>query len=163
MNETVELSPEKVICRTGLHWAMLLGPALFIFLGALILNPKGPQAMVLIAFGSVWGLVSAISLRQSYITLTTDRLLLQVGFPLKKAYSLSLDEITLIHYYQPTLGAILNFGKIILVHGTKQKDSFRFVSRPAVLVKEVQEAIAFRSQKSDSPEDGFNVIREALK
>ena len=76
MNETTESPAEKVIFRTGLHWAMLLGPGLVIFWGGLILNSKGPQAIVLIAFGSFWGLISIISLRQSYITLTADRLLL---------------------------------------------------------------------------------------
>jgi hypothetical protein len=146
MNEKIEFTAEKVIYRTGLHWAILLGPALVIFLGLLILKSKGPQAIVVIAFGSIWGLTSAISLRQSYITLTTDHLLLQVGFPKKKAYSLPLDIIILNQYYQPTLGAILNFGKIILVHGPMKKDSFRFVSRPALLVKEVQEAIDLRRQ-----------------
>lgn len=129
---------QRILYRTGLHWAILLGPALLIFLGGLIRDSKGPQSIVLIVFGLVWGLCSYGSLRQSQITLTADRLFIQMGFPLKKVRSLSLDEITLIRYYQPTLGAMLNFGKIILVHGGAKKDSFRFVTRPAELVNGVE-------------------------
>jgi hypothetical protein len=146
MNEKIEFTADKVIYRTGLHWAILLGPALVIFLGWLILKSKGPQAIVVIAFGAVWGLTSVISLRQSQILLTADRLSLHLGFPLRKIYNLPLEEISQIQFYQPTLGALLNFGKIILVQRTMKRNSFRFVSRPAVLVNEVQEAILFRRQ-----------------
>jgi hypothetical protein len=146
MNEKIEFTADKVIYRTGLHWAILLGPAMVIFLGLLILKSKGPQAIVVISFGAVWGLSSVISLRQSQILLTADRLSLQVGFPLKKSYSLPLEEISQMHFYQPTLGALLDFGKIILVQRTMKRNSFRFVSHPAVLVNEVQEAILLLRQ-----------------
>jgi hypothetical protein len=135
---------QRILYRTGLHWAILLGPSLLIFLGGLIRDSKGPQSIVLIVFGLVWGLCSYVSLRQSQITLTADRLFIQIGFPLKKVCTLPLDEINLIRYYQPTLGAILNFGKLVLVHGGTKKDGFRFVTRPAELVNGVQGVMSSR-------------------
>jgi hypothetical protein len=141
---------QRILFRAGLHWAILLGPALLIFLGGLIRDSKGTQTIVLIFFGFVWGLCSYVSLRQSQITLTADRLFIQVGFPLKKVCTLPLGEITLIRYYQPTLGAMLNFGKIILVHGGTKKDGFRFVTRPAELVNKVQGVMSSRHKDKPS-------------
>jgi len=137
----MEFTADKIIYRTGLHWAILLGPAMVILLGWLFLKSEGSQAAAVIAFGAVWGLTALMSLRQSHILLTADRLSIQVGFPFKKNLSLPLGEISEIQFYQPTLGAILNFGKIILVQKTLKRNSFRFVYRPALLVTEVQEAI----------------------
>jgi hypothetical protein len=67
--------------------------------------------------------------------------LINVGFPSKRSYAIPLDTITYANCYQPSLGAILNFGKIILVHSGTKKTVFRFVARPAEFVEEVQEAI----------------------
>ncbi|HMK66809.1 MAG TPA: PH domain-containing protein [Thermodesulfobacteriota bacterium] len=141
MNENIEFTAGKVIYRTGLHWALLLGPAMVIFLGRLMLDSKGPQAVVVMAFGALWGLTSFINLRRSQILLTADRLIFQTGFPLKKTYNLPLEEISEIQFYQPTLGSILNFGKIMLVQKNMKRNNFRFVPRPAELVNAVQEAI----------------------
>jgi hypothetical protein len=141
MSENIEFTSDKVIYRTGLHWAILLGPGMVLLIGRLILNSKGSQGVVVMAFGVVWGLLSYINFRQSQILLTSDRLNIQIGFPLKKTYTLPLEEISEIQFYQPTLGSILNFGKIMLVQKTMKRINFRFVPRPAELVNEVQEAI----------------------
>jgi hypothetical protein len=139
---------QKILYRASLHWAILLGPVLLIFLGGLLRDSKGPESIVVLIFGLVWGLCSYINLRQSQIILTAERLFIQMGFPLKKVLTLPLAEITLIRYYQPTLGALLNFGKIILVQGGTGKKSFRFIARPAELVHQVQGAMSPRRQPS---------------
>jgi hypothetical protein len=47
-----------------------------------------------------------------------------------------------IDYYQPSLGSMLNFGKIIVVYGGKKKCAIRLVSSPAEFVREVHQQIA---------------------
>jgi hypothetical protein len=132
---------ETIIYRAKCHWAMLLGPMLVIVIGGLTLRSQGYHAMALIAFGLVWGISSYISLYKSDIALTRNRLLINAGFPVRKSYAIPLDKITGIDYYQPALGSMLNFGKIIIVYNEKNKCAIRFVSAPAEFVKEVRQQI----------------------
>jgi hypothetical protein len=132
---------QRIIYQTKQHWAILLGPVFVIFMGWLTLESKGAHSAILITFGFVWGLISYMSLRQSDIVLTNNHLVINVGFPFKRSSTISLDTITLLNYYQPSLGGILNFGKIILVHSGNEKNIFRFIARPAVLIKEIQEIL----------------------
>jgi uncharacterized membrane protein YdbT with pleckstrin-like domain len=137
---------ETIIYRAKCHWAVLLGPILIIIIGGLALGSQGYHAMALIAFGLVWGIFSYISLRRSKIELTRSNILINVGFPLKKFYDMPLNEIMSIDFYQPSLGSMLNFGKIIIENKGKKKRAFRFVSCPAEFVKEVQQQIVRNSQ-----------------
>lgn len=146
--ETGHYTSEQVVYRTRHHWAVLLGPLFTIFIGALMAGSRLSQAAIVFAFGFIWGLFSYLSLQKSEIVLTKDRLIFSVGFPLKRFYDINLNDITIFDFYQPSLGAMLNFGKIILVYEGKKKIAFRFIARPAVLVKEVHEqATAIRRRK----------------
>ena len=139
---------ETIIYRAECHWAILLGPILVIIIGGLALKSQGYHAMVLIAFGLVWGIFSYISLRRSEIGLTRNKILINVGFLLKKSYDILLNEIVFIDFYQPSLGSMLNFGKILIMDKRKKKYAVRFVSNPAEFVKEVHQQIIALSQSS---------------
>lgn len=143
MNASREKAVEdqKVIYRIGLHWAILLGPALVVFIGWAVMQAKGSQSIALIAFGIVWGVCSSMSLQRSRIILTAEQLDIQIGFPWKRSLIIPLNEITQVNYYQPTLGTMLNFGKIILTHQGTKNYGFRFITRPAEFVKQAQEII----------------------
>lgn len=144
-----ELTNNKtIIHRVQLHWAVLLGPILVIIIGGLALKSQGYHALVLIAFGLVWGAFSYISLHRSEIGLTSNKVIVNVGFPLKKSYDILLNEITFIDFYQPSLGSMLDFGKIMIVYKGKKKCVVRFVSGPAEFVKEVHQQIITLKQSS---------------
>ncbi|MBN2403885.1 MAG: PH domain-containing protein [Spirochaetes bacterium] len=128
---------ERIIYRARLHWGMLLGPIIVVFFGYLMIGSKGPQVIAVFAFGLIWGLFAYINLHISEIVLTDNRLLINVGFPIKKFFDIPLIDITHFDFYQPSLGTMLNFGKIILVKKDKKKKAFRFIDSPAVLVQEV--------------------------
>jgi hypothetical protein len=144
---------ETIIYRTGHHWAMLLGPILVIIIGGLSLQSQGYHAMALIAFGLIWGIFSFISLSRSEIGLTRSKVLINVGFPLKKSYDILLNEITFVDYYQPSLGSMLNFGKIIIVYKGKKKCAIRLVSDPAEFVKEIHRQIGILNSSSTAQSD----------
>ena len=110
-------------------------------IGGLALESQGYHAMALIAFGLLWFISSYITLGRSVIGLTRNKIYINVGFPLKRSFDILLNEIVSIDYYQPSLGSMLNFGKIIIVHKEKKKCTFRPVSRPAEFVKEVQQQV----------------------
>jgi hypothetical protein len=132
---------ETIIYRAKYHWAILLGPIVVIIIGGLALRSQGYHALALIAFGLIWGVFSYISLQRSEIGLTGKRVVANVGFPLKRSYNIPLNEIMVIDYYQPSLGSMLNFGKIIIVYSGKKRCAIRLVSSPAEFVKEVHQQI----------------------
>jgi hypothetical protein len=139
---------EPIIYRAKCHWAILLGPILVMMIGGLALKSQGYHAMILIAFGLIWGIFSYINLQRSEIGLSRNKVLINIGFPLKKSFGILLNEIIFIDYYQPTLGSMLNFGKILVMDKRKKKYAFRFVAGPAEFVKEVHHQITALSSSS---------------
>ncbi len=136
-SDKLKTDKERIIYRAGLHWGILLGPMVVLFFGSLLLGSKRQEAIVLIAFGVIWGIISYINLRISEIVLKNDRLLINVGFPIRKKLDIQLNDITHFDFYQPSLGAVLNFGKIIFVLKNKKKKAFRFIGSPSELVRQV--------------------------
>ena len=143
---------ERVIYRARLHWAVLLGPILVIIIGGLALRSQGHHAMVLVTFGLIWGIASYVSLQRSEIGLTTKKILVNVGYPLKRSHEIALGKIVLVDYYQPSLGAMLNFGKIIIAYDGKKKSAIRLVSHPAEFGREVQQQIVASKHVSTGPQ-----------
>jgi hypothetical protein len=135
------INDETIVYRTKCHWAMFLGPILLIIIGGLALQSQGFPAIVLMTFSLVWGIFSYVSLYGSDIALTRKRVLINAGFPLLKTYDIPLSEIVAIDYYQPTLGSMLDFGKLIIVRNRQSRCIIRFVSSPAEFVSEVRQQI----------------------
>jgi hypothetical protein len=135
------INDETIVYRTKCHWAMFLGPILLIIIGGLALQSQGFPAIVLMTFSLAWGIFSYVSLYGSDIALTRKRVLINAGFPLLKTYDIPLSEIVAIDYYQPTLGSMLDFGKLIIVRNRQSRCIIRFVSSPAEFVSEVRQQI----------------------
>lgn len=129
---------ETIIYRTRCHWAMFLGPTLVVIIGSLAFESQGIHAMALIAFGLLWGTFSYVSLRGSEIGVTRKRVLINAGFPLLKSYDIPLNKIAAIDFYQPSLGSLMDFGKITIVYGGRSRCVIRFVSSPATFVNEAR-------------------------
>jgi hypothetical protein len=120
---------------------MFLGPIVVIIIGGLALKSQGFHAMVLTIFGLVWGIFSYFSLHRSEIGLTRKRVLINAGFPPLKSYDIPLSEIVAIDFYQPSLGSMLDFGKIMIVRKGASRCVVRFVSSPAEFVTRVRQQI----------------------
>jgi len=132
---------ETVTYRTKCHWAMFLGPIVIVIIGGLALKSQGFHAMVLMAFGLAWGIFSYFSIRGSEMALTRKRVLINAGFPLLKSYDIPLNEIVAIDFHQPSLGSMLDFGKIMIVRKGASRCVIRFVSSPAQFVTKVRQQI----------------------
>jgi uncharacterized membrane protein YdbT with pleckstrin-like domain len=146
-HSTELLENEWIVYQTRLHWVLFLGPLMLIIVGGLSFPAKGLSALVLTSIGIAWGVISYIKFNYSYIRVTDKRVLIRVGFLVRRPYSISLSEISYVDFYQPSLGSMLNFGKITIIHGTKFKSVFRMVSSPGELVT------AVRGQLSVTPKD----------
>jgi membrane protein YdbS with pleckstrin-like domain len=136
------LENERVVYQTRLHWTLLLGPAMLIILGGLSFPAKGSKALVLVAIGVVWGILSYIKLNHSLIRVTNQRVIIRASLLTRRPYIISLADISFIDTYQPSLGAMLNFGKITIIHGAKFKSVFRLVSSPNEFAAAVRGQIA---------------------
>jgi membrane protein YdbS with pleckstrin-like domain len=136
------LENERIVYQTRLHWVLFLGPAMLIVLGGLSLPSKGLKALIIVAIGLAWGIISYIKFNRSLFRVTSQRVLVSVSFLVKRPYSISLSDIRLIDSYQPSLGTMLNFGKITIIHGAKFKSIFRMVSSPNDFVMAVKGQIA---------------------
>jgi hypothetical protein len=137
-HETELLENERIVYQVRLHWVLFLGPLMLIIIGGLSFPAKGLSALVLAGIGIAWGVISYIKFNYSYIRVTDKRVLIRVGFLVRQPYSISLSDISYIDFYQPSLGSMLNFGKITIVHGKKFKSVFRMVSSPGELVTAVR-------------------------
>jgi membrane protein YdbS with pleckstrin-like domain len=146
-HDTELLENERVVYQTRLHWVLFLGPATLIIFGGLSLPAKGLPALVLIALGFAWGILAYIKFCYSLIRITDKRVLIRVGFLVRKPYTISLTDISYVDFYQPSLGAMLNFGKITIIHGQKFKSVFRMVSSPREFVAAVNAEIAIMPKK----------------
>jgi uncharacterized membrane protein YdbT with pleckstrin-like domain len=135
------IEKERVIYRTKLHWAMLLGPGMLMILAGLWIPSKGMSALALLTLGVMWGALSTISLQTSEIGITNKRLLLRVGFPLRRKYDISLEKMQAVDIYQPSLGKFLNFGKIIIQSAGGKRYSFRMIASPIELRDEIAKQV----------------------
>lgn len=131
------IEKERVIYCTKLHWATLFGPGVLIILAGLWIPSKGMSALALLALGVIWGIFSSISLQNSEIGITDKRLLLRVGFPLKRTCDIPLENIQMVDIYQPSLGKFLNFGKIIIQSAGGKRYAFRMIASPVELRDEL--------------------------
>ncbi len=132
---------ETIIYRTKCHYTILFGPILVILMGALALKSQGFHAIALMAFGLLWGIFSYLSFRESEVGLTQRRVLINAGFPLVKSSDIPLNKIVAIDFSQPALGAMLNFGKLAIIHDGQSRCMIRFVSSPAQFVTQVRQQI----------------------
>lgn len=58
---------------------------------------------------------------------------------MNKFYDFSIAEIVDVEIYQPALGKLLNFGKIIIHLPKKKRVSFRLVNSPVIFLMKFQE------------------------
>ncbi len=121
-----------------LHWAVFLGPALVFIFGGLSLQSKGTAALVFMAIGALWGAISYMTYQRSAITLSSDRIHIRTGFLLRRNYDVLLKDISFVDLYQPSLGAMLNFGKLIIIHGKRIRTIVRMVDAPLEFVMELK-------------------------
>lgn len=136
------LKDETLIFCAKCHWAILLGPILVIVIGGLAVKSQGIHALALMVFGLAWYTFSHITLNRSEIGLTEKRVLINTRFPLARVYDIPLDKIIAIDFYQPSLGSMLDFGKIWIVYEGRSRCTIRFVSSPALFVSQVRQRLS---------------------
>jgi hypothetical protein len=132
-------SGEAVVSRTRLHWVMIAGPAALMVIAGLSIGHKGTSAFLVLAFAVMWGVFSSISFELSEIVLTKEGLLVKIGFPWRRSYDFPLAGVADVIVYQPSLGKVLDFGKITIKRTNGKRTSFRMVRSPHLLAQAIYE------------------------
>ena len=146
---------ERLIYRSGYHWATLLGPAMLMVIGGLAIRSKGITAVVLLFLGVLWGLLSSVSVQSSEMAVTNRRLFGRMGFPWRRTFDIPLREIEYADFYAPSLGVILNFGKLMVYARGRRKMSLRMVRNPMEMTRQIAEAlVAVRKEDESSSSPG---------
>ncbi|OPY67744.1 MAG: hypothetical protein A4E57_02137 [Syntrophorhabdaceae bacterium PtaU1.Bin034] len=123
--------------RTRLHWIMFFGPGGLMMIGGLSIPSKGLPAAVILALGTIWGIFSSINFERSEIVLSRSSLRLRVGGLWRRSYDIPLSEIERVDVYQPSLGKILDFGKITIRRKNARKLVFRMIRSPLQLAGKI--------------------------
>jgi uncharacterized membrane protein YdbT with pleckstrin-like domain len=145
---------EKIIYRTGLHWVILLGPALLLFLAGISIPSKGMSAMILFIIAAIWSILSYIILQNTEFGITNNRLLIWTIFPRKKLHDIAFVEIADVSIYQPSLGKLLNFGKLTIIFAKRKRVSRRLVNAPYEFLTNLQQQVdAVRSKQQEPPQN----------
>ncbi len=144
---------EKIVYRTGPHWAILGFPAILLFLSGISISTKGMSAVILFSIASAWGILSYVVLRYNEFAITNERLLVWTVFPWKKLKDVAYTDIIKTAFYQPTLGKLLDFGTITIILSGGKKVTYRLVSAPHELLMRLEELIELsRDASQESPE-----------
>jgi hypothetical protein len=145
---------EKIVYRTGQHWVILFGPALLLFLAGISIPSKGMSAMILFIIAAIWSILSYIILQNTEFVITSNRLLIWTIFPRKKLHDIAFTEIADVAIYQPTLGKLLNFGKLTIILSKRKKVSRRLVNAPYEFLTNLQRQVdAVRGKQQEPPQN----------
>jgi membrane protein YdbS with pleckstrin-like domain len=138
---------EPVLYRTTIHWVAVLGPAMLFAIGLVSVGSRLVAALVMMGLAVIWGLFSIQNPCASEFAVRPSRLTIRVGFPLRQFYEFPYSRLAGAEYYQPALGGILNFGKIMLIQSSGEVTVFRLVAKPNELVERLKrEIIRFRQE-----------------
>jgi uncharacterized membrane protein YdbT with pleckstrin-like domain len=122
---------------------------MLIIIGGLSYPGKGLPALVPFGVGFVWGVVAYSSFKSSSIRLTNQRVIVHIGALFKKHYAIPFSDITMVDIHQPSLGAMLNFGKIVIIHGGKYRSAFRMIASAAEFVTKLNEKVALARDRGN--------------
>jgi hypothetical protein len=142
---------ERIVYCTGLHWVAFCGPAMLLFLAGVSIQSKGTTAIVLFVIGLVWAILSYIILQTTEFGITNNRVLIWTVFPRKKLNDLALVDIADAAVYQPSLGKLLDFGKITIVFVNGKRFSRRLVNAPYEFLKNLSQQVEAARARQQEP------------
>ncbi len=132
---------ERILYRTTLHWAVLLGPAMLFIIGGLSVRPRMILALIMIGLAVIWGLFCIRNLRTSEFVLTESKLVIRIGFLLKRFYEIPYTKLANADFVKPALGVMMGFGKVMILRKDNKTIAFRLVAKPDELAEKLKKEI----------------------
>lgn len=139
---------EPILYRATIHWVSLLGPAIILAIGAILLQARPLPALVTIGAGVIWGVVSACNVLFSELVVTPTKITVRTGFPFARVHEFPYTLITHVDVNKPPLGVALRFGKITIAQSDGKWMTFTAVKKPNELIARLRQEIAHFRQEN---------------
>ena len=156
------ISGEQVLYKTGLHWIVLVGPAilacflglpgLILLIGAIATKDKDTQGIwvggfVFLALAALCILVGYLKRKSTEMVVTNKRILIKTGFLSRKTFELLLSKVESIGVQEGLLGRMLGYGSVVVRGTGGTPEPFSMVAHPLEFRRQVQQQIEQREQK----------------
>ena len=156
------ISGEQVLYKTGLHWIVLVGPAivacffglpgLFMPIGAIAtLRDKNTQGMGVVGF--VLLILAGLCILVGYLTrigtemaVTNKRILIKTGLLSRRTFELLLSKVESIGVQEGLLGRMLGYGSVVVRGTGGTPEPFSKISHPLEFRRQVQQQIEQREK-----------------
>jgi len=141
------LPGETIVFKTRLHWNIFGRPSFILACGLLLLavtlrDVRGEirgVGIFLSSVGVVMALFSYIAFISSEFGVTTQRVVIKVGFLRRRSLELFLQKVESIGVDQGILGRIFGYGSISVIGTGGTKELFRNVAAPLEFRRIVQQ------------------------
>jgi uncharacterized membrane protein YdbT with pleckstrin-like domain len=159
------ISGEKVLYKTGLHWVVLLGPAVvggFFGLTGLALligsmREKNDSARELAAAGSFLMVVAAacifagiIRRKGTEMAVTNKRVIIKTGLLRRRTFELLLSKVESIGVEEGLMSRMFGYGSVVVRGTGGTPEPFANVGHPLEFRRQVQQQIEASDQKQNS-------------
>jgi len=156
------ISGEQVLYKTGLHWIVLVGPAvvacffglpgLFMLIGAIAtLRDKNTQGMgvagfVLLLLAGLCVLLGYFTRMGTEMAVTNKRILIKTGLLSRRTFELLLSKVESIGVQEGLLGRMLGYGSVVVRGTGGTPEPFSKIYHPLEFRRQVQQQIEQREK-----------------
>lgn len=139
---------EKLMFRTGIHWSVLIGPALLAFViaggGVTLMVYRHDLLIAGVALLAIAGLIlgyAAVKRDATEIGVTNRRVIIKVGMASRRSLEIMLPKVESIGIDEPFWGRLLGYGTVT-IHGTGgTPEPFPKIAQPAEFRRHVQQQV----------------------
>jgi uncharacterized membrane protein YdbT with pleckstrin-like domain len=133
------LPGESVMYRARLHRIVYAAPVVWIAVALSLLIAQAWLPGGIVAFGGLLLLlIRWIDVITSEFAVTSERIVIKVGFIRRRSLELLLGQVEAIAVDQSILGRILGYGTIVIVGTGGTREPFRTMSSPLDFRRQVQ-------------------------
>lgn len=127
--------------QNKLHWIIFFWPTV-IFLGGLALLFYYPvfqaPALLFVAFGVLWILITAVNYHFSSLELRDGQLILRTGLLVRQSVTIPVKKIESIDIRQPITGSLFHYGTLIITGTGGTKYSINYLHHPLTCRRQVE-------------------------
>lgn len=124
---------DDVIYESKLHYIIFCWPVSLMVIGCALLfswTTLKPLAVLLLGVGALAGIMFYAAFVFSIFQIRQKSILIQTGVWARQTIHLPLSKIETISVHQTILGALLNYGTVILIGTGGTKNYFQHIANP---------------------------------
>jgi membrane protein YdbS with pleckstrin-like domain len=152
------LADERIVYRARLHWTVFGSAIVVVLLGmalAGVLRVYAPEywyaGAALSGLGLLLAIGPAVRYASSEFAVTDKRVVAKLGFIERESLETLLSKVEAIGVDQPILGRMLGYGTITITGTGGTEESFRRISNPLELRRQIQTQVVALDERRGAP------------